>query len=172
MKYRRKRGEGHIWPCVLTVAVCMILTAFVTFVSSYAAVRQLKRNTRVVLDSYVMTDSIGIYNSVKQGTDETDSLDTGRFVSKLTSFCTLTRNGNYYYSYDGGGRVQYYISEPSLCFSTQGRLRIYTEFRMYIPVYFADAYVCTATVPLKIGSEFSGKLIQEGENSEIIQRSD
>ena len=157
MRYMNKRAEGYIWPCVLIIIVCMLVSAFVTFAVSYGIVKQTKQNTRIVLDNYVMTDAIDIYNSIKQGNDETEELDSAEFISKLSSFCTFVKNENMYYNYDDEGNVQYFITQPTLHFSTDSHLKIYTEYTIYIPVYFANAMVDTIRVPIKIESKLSEK---------------
>lgn len=60
-----KRGDGYISTCVMIVIVCMLLSVFVTFAVSVNTVKTVERNSCVVLDSFVMKNSITIYDSIK-----------------------------------------------------------------------------------------------------------
>ena len=86
MKIKDKRGEGYVQVCVLIIVVCMILSVFVTFASAANVVWLTQRNSKTVLESYVMKNSIRIYNSIKQGTTDTDAIDKADYVSDLTDF--------------------------------------------------------------------------------------
>ena len=156
-RYHPKKGEAHIKNCVMIVAVCMLLSVFLTFAFAVNIVRQTERNSRVVLDNYVMTDAISIYNSVKQGEDTDETLSAERYRAALADFCTLEKNGKYYYNYAADGSVQYYISAPTLGYTTDKTLKIYANYTVYVPVYFAGIKVGTAEVPITVTSKFSEK---------------
>ena len=64
---KNKRGEGYIFPCLMIIVVCMILSVLIFFATSVSLVRITEKNSRIVLDSYVMQNSIQIYHSIKQG---------------------------------------------------------------------------------------------------------
>ena len=51
---RNKRGDGYIFPCIMIVVVCMMLSVFIFFAGAVNLVRITKENTKLVLDSYVM----------------------------------------------------------------------------------------------------------------------
>ena len=77
-----KKGEGYVSTCVMIVVVCMLLSVFVTFAVAVNTVKTVERNSRVVLDSFVMQNSIEIYDSIKQGNNETNEIDV--YDSMLT----------------------------------------------------------------------------------------
>lgn len=62
---KNKRAEGYILPCVMIVIVCMLLSVFVVFFNSVNVVRMTERNSKTVLESYLMKNSILIYNSIR-----------------------------------------------------------------------------------------------------------
>ena len=157
MRYHPKRGEAHIKNCVMIVVICMLLSVFLTFSFAVNIVKQVERNSRVVLDNYVMTDAIDIYNSIKQGSDKDESLNASRYQTALSEFCTFVKQGNFYYNYDDDGNVQYYISAPTLGYTDSGTLKIYTTYNVYVPVYFAGIKVGTANVPLTVTSKLKDK---------------
>ena len=152
-----KRGEGYITICIAVVILCMLISIFVTFASAVNIVRQTERNSRVVLDSYVMKNSIIIYNSIKQGNDVTVSLDTAEYISDFSSFNSLDFRGNMLYSYDEDGNEQYRLTKPMITFLQGNHLKIQAQYTISIPIYFAGIKVTEAVVPLTVVSRFDEK---------------
>lgn len=154
---RNKRGEGYIPACVMIIILCMLLSVFVTFVTAVNIVKQTKRNARVVLDSYVMTESIEIYDSIKNGNDETPTLDAKEYVESLCEFCTFVKGTNKLYNYNSSGDVQYYLTIPTVGYVKDNELKVYAEFEISIPIYFAGIRVDTAVVPVTVNSILTEK---------------
>ena len=147
---RNKRGEGYVTVCVLVIVVCMILSVLVTFASAVNVVRLTKRNSKTVLESYLMQDSIRIYDSIKQGTNDVDSLDVTRYTNELAEFCTFEASGNILYHKGDDGKTDYYISTPHLGFTENGKLRLYVRYTLYVPIYFDSVKVATAEIPIEV----------------------
>lgn len=145
-----KRGEGYIQVCVLIIVICMILSVFVTFAGAVNVVRLTQRNTKTVLESYVTKNSIEIYNSIKQGTNDADSINASEFISDLADFCTFAKSGNYYYHKDANGRTEYYITKPTVGFTESGKLRLYVSYTLYVPIYFDNKQISTARIPITV----------------------
>ena len=80
---RNKRGEGYITTCVMVVIICMLVAVFVTFTTAVSVVRITERNSKIVLDSYVMKNSILIYDSIKNGNDYTVDLNEDVYIDDL-----------------------------------------------------------------------------------------
>ncbi len=152
-----KRGAGYIPACVMIIILTMLLSVFLTFVSAVNIVRQTKRNSRVVLDSYVMEESIAIYNSIKNGNDEAVALDSGSYIKSLCEFCTFAEKSNKLYSYSSDGDMQYYLSKPTIGYTKDKELKIYASYTVYIPIYFAGIRVDTAVIPVTVKSNFTEK---------------
>ena len=152
-----KRGEGYVQVCVLVLTLCLILSVFLTFVYAVNFVRITERNAETVRESYVMKNSIRIYNSIKQGTNETDAIDAGEYITDLTSFCTFNKIRDRLYHYDGDGNVDYYISEPTVRFAERNKLKLIVTYTTYVPIYFAGTQVTTATIPVTVKLNLEGK---------------
>lgn len=152
-----KRGEGYVQVCVLVLILCLILSIFLTFVYAVNFVRITERNAETVLESYVMKNSIRIYNSIKQGTNETDAIDAGEYITDLTNFCTFNKIRDRLYHYDGDGNVDYYISEPTVRFAERNKLKLIVTYTTYVPIYFAGTQVTTATIPVTVKLNLEGK---------------
>ncbi len=147
---KNKRAEGYITTCVMVLIVCMLLSVFVTFFSSVNVVRMMERNSKTVLENYVMKNSIIIYNSIKQGNDVTSSLDTADYIDTLCEFCTFEKIGNMLYSFDADRRVKYYISKPQVGFTQNNHLKLYVSYTLYVPIYFNGTKVSTAIIPMTV----------------------
>ena len=152
-----KRGEGYVQVCVLVLILCLILSMFLTFVYAVNFVKITERNAETVLENYVMKNSIRIYNSIKQGTNETDAIDAGEYITDLTSFCTFNKIRDRLYHYDGDGNVDYYISEPTVRFAERNKLKLIVSYTTYVPIYFAGTQVTTATIPVTVKLNLEGK---------------
>lgn len=147
---KNKRGEGYVQVCVLIIVICMILSVFVTFASAVNVVRLTERNSKTVLESYLMKNSIEIYDSIKQGNNDADSLNANVYISDLADFCTFVKIGNYYYHRDENGRTEYYISKPTVGFTETGKLRLYVSYNLYVPIYFDNVKISTAKIPITV----------------------
>ena len=147
---KNKRGEGYVKVCVLVIVICMILSVFVTFASAVNVVRLTERNSKTVLESYLMKNSIEIYDSIKQGNNDADSLNANVYITDLADFCTFVKVGNYYYHRDENGRTEYYISKPTVGFTETGKLRLYVSYNLYVPIYFDNVKISTAKIPITV----------------------
>ncbi len=154
---QNKRGEGYIPTCVMIIILTMLLSVFVTFVSAINIVKQTKRNSRVVLDSYVMQESIKIYDSIKNGNNKTPVLDSDSYVDSLCEFCTFAEKNDMLYNYNSDGDIQFYLTKPTVGYMEDKELKIYTSYTIYIPIYFAGIRVETAQIPITVTSNFTQK---------------
>ncbi len=145
-----KRGTGYIPTCFFIIIICMILSVLIVFAGAVGVVNLMKRNSKTVLESYITQNAIEIYDSVKRGTNEADAVDSQEFISALASFCTFEKNGDGYYHNDDEGETEYYITEPTVGFTEDGRLRIYASYVLYIPIRFDSVQVTTASIPVTV----------------------
>ena len=155
--YRNKQGEGYIFPCVMIVVVCMILSIFIFFASAVSMVRVTEENTKIVLDSYVMQNSIQIYNSIKQGNDYTAALNRESYINALCKFCTLEKGSIYLYAYDEDGRLKYLMTYPVITFRKENTLKVQLRYTLYVPVWFDNKIVRYAIIPVTVDSSFNEK---------------
>ena len=154
---RNKRGDGYITTCVMVVIICMLVAVFVTFTTAVSVVRITERNSKIVLDSYVMKNSILIYDSIKNGNDYTVDLDEDVYIDDLCDFCTFEKSGSFLYAYSSEGNLKYRISKPMVSFSTEGTLKVYARYTVYVPIDFAGVVISTAEIPITVESKFNEK---------------
>ena len=151
------KAEGYITPCVLIIIFVMIFSIIFTYSASISKVNIMRENTKVVLDSFVTQNSTEIYNSIKQGNDYTEAIDTEEFRTSLISFCTLEIENGMLYSYDADGKEMYRITEPILSFRNENELELVVTYTISIPMWFAGTEFASANIPIEVTSILTEK---------------
>ena len=151
------KAEGYITPCVLIIIFVMIFSIIFTYSASISKVNLMRENTKVVLDSFVTQNSTEIYNSIKQGNDYTEAIDTEEFRTSLISFCTLEIENGMLYSYDADGKELYRITEPILTFRNENELELVVTYTISIPMWFAGTEFASANIPIEVTSILTEK---------------
>ncbi len=141
----------------MILVISMILSVFIFFASAVNTVRITKENCKVVLDSFVMKNSIEIYDSIKQGSNYTEALDADVYIDDLCKFCTLVNKGSYLYAYDSNGKIQYQMTKPYFTFQEENTLKIRVHYILYVPIWFNGKAVGAARIPVTIDSALSEK---------------
>ena len=152
-----KKAEGYIVPCVFILIFAMIFAMIFTYSASITKVNLMRENTKVVLDSFVTQNSTEIYNSIKQGNDYTEVIDTDEFRTSLISFCTFETENGMLYSYDADGKELYHITEPTLSFCEANELELVVNYTISIPLWFAGHQFTSANIPIEVISILTEK---------------
>ena len=154
---KSNKAEGYIVPCVFILIFAMIFAMIFTYSASISKVNLMRENTKVVLDSFLTQNSTEIYNSIKQGNDYTEVIDTEEFRTSLISFCTLEIEGGMLYSYDADGKELYHITEPVLSFQEANELEFVVNYTISIPLWFAGHQFPSANIPIEVTSILTEK---------------
>ena len=154
---KSSKAEGYIVPCVFILIFVMIFTMIFTYSASISKVEMMRENTKVVLDSFLTQNSTEIYNSIKQGNDYTEVIDTEEFRTSLISFCTLEIENGMLYSYDADGKELYHITEPVLSFREANELEFVVNYTISIPLWFAGHQFPSANIPIEVTSILTEK---------------
>lgn len=152
-----KRGEGYVQVCVLILLLCLVLSVFLTLVYAVNIVRLTERNSKTVLESYVLENSIAIYNSIKQGDNTSKAVDATAYTDMLVSFSSLKARKSFLYHYSDKEHVDYYISKPTVELSDKTHLKLTVSYTVYVPIYFAGTQVSTAAIPVTVKTNLEGK---------------
>ena len=154
---KSRKGEGYIVPCVFILIFAMIFAMIFTYSASISKVKLMRENTKVVLDSFLTQNSTEIYNSIKQGNDYTEAIDTEEFRTSLISFCTLEIEDGMLYSYDADGKELYHITEPVLSFREANELELVVNYTISNPLWFAGHQFPSANIPIEVTSILTEK---------------
>ena len=154
---KNKRGDGYIQACVMILILCLLIAVCLTFATTVNTIRVVERNVRIVLDSFVMENSIIIYDSIKNGHDFTEAVDVSQFRIKLADYNDLTHSGQYYCHYDPDGDLDYRITTPVLSMTQTNSLKIAANYTITIPLYFAGVTVTQVSIPVTVESKWTDK---------------
>ena len=127
------------------------------YAASISKVNVIRENTKVVLDSFVTQNSTEIYNSIKQGNDYTEAIDSNEFRTSLMEFCTLEKKSGKLYSIDGNEKEIYHISMPTLSFKESNQLELCVNFTVTVPIRLLNDTTITANIPLEVTSILTEK---------------
>ena len=152
-----KKGEGYVTPCVIIMSVCMLLSVFISFVTAVNVVRITKRNTKNVLDSFIMLNAIDIYDSVKTGNNLTDGIDQSAFTGYFCEYCGLSEDGAVLTAVTADGKEKYSVEGMTLILTDENKLSLKVEYTVIVPVSFGDFVVTHAAVPVSVISRFDPK---------------
>ena len=153
----KKKGTGCIDICVMIVVLCSILSVLITYVLAVNVIKINKLNARIVLDNFVMQNSIEIYDSIKNGNDFTEAVDTDEYIDSLCSYNSLDFRGNMLYCVGENGKQKYRMTIPNLSLTEGNRLKIAAKYEITVPLYFAGIKVHNVTVPITVESKFKDK---------------
>lgn len=154
---KNKRGDGYIQACVMILILCMLIAVCLTFVTTVNTIRVVERNVRIVLDSFVMENSIIIYDSIKNGHDFTDVVDSTEYWKQMAEYSALSFDGLDLYRYDADGNWDYRITARSMTMTQTNSLQIAANYTITIPIYFAGVMVTQVSIPVTVESKWTDK---------------
>lgn len=151
------RGSGYFTPCVITLVIVMILSAVLFYANAMTIIQTTKSNTERVLDSFVMKNSIEIYQSIKQGHDFTEKFDKNFYVSQTSSELSLDKSSNTLYSIGEDGKTIYSMTNPNVTYKVDNALKLKASYNLMIPVEFAGKKLFDLVIPLTVTSSLTLK---------------
>ena len=150
-------GMSHVKTVVLVLIFAMIFSVVLTYASMMTIIQTSRDNTIRVLDSFVMHNSIEIYDSLKNGSDFSQSLDQVFYKSSLLSEFSLDNSGNIIYSKDEQGDIVYLMTNPNVSYDYNNTLKLKASYTIWIPVRFADKHMTYLRIPITVRSYYSLK---------------
>jgi len=154
-----KKGNSSFWTAVLVLAICMIFSAVLTYASLMSAVRMARDTTQLTLDSFVIENAVGIYDSIKNGSNEvTLSQYDQAFTDRLTQEFSVVKSGSSLYNMGADGGIVYAYKGPLTHTLNGDVLELKTTFELTLPVAFAGQKVTDLRIPLEARSLYVLKL--------------
>lgn len=152
-----RSGISHVKTVVLVLIFAMIFSAVLTYASMMTVIQTSRDNTIRVLDSFVMHNSKEIYDSLKNGSDFSQSLDQVFYKSSLLSEFSLDNSGNIIYSKDEQGDIVYLMTNPNVSYDYNNTLKLKASYTIWIPVRFAGKLMTCLRIPITVRSYYSLK---------------
>ena len=147
---RNNKGGGYITACVITLAIAMILSVVLFYAHCMTILQTTKENTELVLESFIMKNSILIYDSIKQGHDLTEYFDEKEYISEISSRFSLDIQGSDLYNYGDDGEMIYAMTNPYVTYKVDKALKLNASYTVMIPVNFAGTRLFYLRVPLTV----------------------
>ena len=151
------RGGGYFTPCVITIVIAMILSAVLFYAQCMTIIQTTRADTERVLESFIMKNSIDIYNSIKQGHDFTEDFDENFYISQTSSELSLDSSKNRLYNYGADGEIVYSMTNPNVTYKCRQEfgdelqaLKLKASYTVMIPVIFAGEHIFDLEIPITV----------------------
>ena len=154
---KNRRGSSYFTPVVVILVIAMILSVVFFYATTKSTIETTRDNTKRVLDSYVMKNSIDIYNSIKQGSDFTEAIEKSFYISSVSEELSLDFGEGYLYTVDENGGIVYRMTNPDVTYKVDNTLQLKAGYDLQMPVWFAGRIIYWFTVPVNVGSSLTLK---------------
>ena len=144
------QGGGYLTACVITIAISMILAVVLFYAQCMTIIQTTRADTERVLESFVMKNSIDIYNSIKQGHDFTEEFDENFYISETSSELSLDYSQKRLYNYGADGKIVYSMTNPNVTYKVDKALKLKASYTVMIPVVFAGEYLFDLEIPITV----------------------
>ena len=144
------RGGGYLTACVITIAISMILAVVLFYAQCMTIIQTTRADTERVLESFVMKNSIDIYNSIKQGHDFTEEFDENFYISETSSELSLDYSQKRLYNYGADGKIVYSMTNPNVTYKVDKALKLKASYTVMIPVVFAGEHLFDLEIPITV----------------------
>lgn len=149
-----KNGGAYVKASVIILCIMMLFCAILFFFESYSLAVNIKKRIKLSLDSYVIQKSIDAYQAIDDGEDYITLTDNDSFYQLLSiQFSNLDKSVN-----ASGCQVfvakdnSYSFTKPVITTTKEGRIRLYADFSVIIPVHFAGEHIFDMTLPMRVSS--------------------
>ena len=154
---RNSRGSSYFTPVVVILIIAMILSVVLFYATTKSTIETTRDNTKRVLDSYVMKNSIDIYNNIKQGNDFMEAIENSFYISSVFEELSLDYGSGYLYCVDGNGDIVYRMTNPTVTYKVDNTLKLKASYDLQMPVWFAENIIYWFTVPITVSSSLTLK---------------
>lgn len=147
----------HVKSAVIVLILSMLFSVILTYAGMVTILQTARDNTTLALDSFVTHNSIQIYDSLKQGNEETDSLEENIFENEIFSLFSLDIQGDTLYSVDEKGNMSYFMTIPNVDFAYANTLKLSASYIVTIPVRFAGKEITELQIPQAVTAYYNLK---------------
>lgn len=144
------KGGGYISACVYTIVIAMIFSVVLFYAHCMTIIQTTRDNTELVLESFIIDNSVLIYDSIKQGHDLTEYFDEKIYISEISSRFSLDFVGNTLYSHDKEGNIVYAMTDPELAYKVDKSLKLKASYQVAVPVRVAGKRLFFLRIPLTV----------------------
>jgi hypothetical protein len=147
----------HIKSAVIVLITAMILSLVLSYASIMTIIQTTKSNTERVLNSFVIRNSVFIFDSIKNGSDFTLAINSEQFIEEFSDECALDKSGNYFYNKDNDGNTIYRLTSPKTTFTIKNTLNLTSEMNIEIPIHFGGKKITVLCIPVVVKTSYNLK---------------
>ena len=160
--FKDRRGISYVKAAVLVMAFAMLAAVVMFYVNTMALIRYTRNNIEIVLDSFLVKNSIAIYDSIKQGNSDTvrrelvENTDFDTMFANQFGACVVEGDSIVKYEEGGGTKETYRITMPEVSL-TDSNLKLKADYVIRVPVTFAGVTLFTLDTPITVESNYVAK---------------
>jgi len=137
----------------MVVGISMIFLAVLTYSSLITSLRMARETTQLTLDSFLIENAVIIYQSIKNGHNETNLTEYDQaFTEQLLQELDVVKNGSALYHTGSEGGIIYTYRGPLTQTLNGDILELKTTFELTLPVRFAGQNLMDLRVPQEVRS--------------------
>lgn len=153
-----KSGSAYILWTVVIVVLCMIMSCVLSYVMAVTLIAEQKDVTKNILDKQLSTNSVEIYQRIKEQDDYTDKEFASAFLNDLITICDLEAiNDTQYQSKTESGDTRYVLTTPTVSYEEDFSPKLVVQYTITVPIEFAGIQVVWVDVPVTVVSRFNPK---------------
>ena len=156
---RNKKGLSYIETVIWILVLCMLLSIILTYATLMIHIQTAQNNTQRVLDSFVTDNSVAIYNSLKNGHDNTRSLDGEYFKATLSDEMALDFDGSTLYFRTADNGEMYRMTNLRVNYEVDRKyhLKLQATYNIVFPIVFAGQKLTNLTIAQKVVAYYNVK---------------
>lgn len=149
------RGDvSYVSVAVGVIFTALLMCVVLTYAKCTTIANMTEENTQLVLDSFVMKNSVEIFKSIKQGHDYTANYDEAYYQNYLADEVDFDDKDGKLCHMDDDGAVVYKMSVPSVEFITSNALKLKANYNLEMPVEMGF-FTFWISVPMEVVSSLT-----------------
>lgn len=160
-----KRGAMYLEACIVVMLLCMIFSVVFYYTATVMQVKVQRKQAIQVLDAYTQLNAIDIYDSIKNQTDDTESLAPDRFIATLCETQSLSSANDQYIAYTPDGDQKYIVKDVSMSFVIDNTTKIKVDYTLSVPLYILGN-TFWVDVPMTISTSLNAKFDVDDANTD------
>lgn len=149
---KEKRGQASlVFSLALMLFLAIVFSVCFIFFQALILIQNVQNSSQIALDTYTSQTATIISDSVKNGNDLTDGVQTKRFEEMLENQLALDDSLSCYYD---DGKLKYSIQEISLSGERGDKLETKAEITINYPLYFMGKEMTSINGTIPISSNY------------------
>lgn len=154
MKKTLQNNQGQanlVFSLALMMFLVIVFSVCVMFTQALYIIQNVADSSQIALDTYTSQMSASISDSIKNGNDITDGVQTQKYAKLLEQQLILDDNLSCYYDDE---KLKYQIQDIELSCQRSNQLETKAEITLNYPLYFMGAPVTSFNKTITVNSHY------------------